>query len=78
MDNEIARKKDITATLFLLVQNRQQRHDWTLIGSGANGLGIQDIVPSTLHIFLWAKDVFNCGLFDLSIPGPTVMFGCKL
>jgi len=31
---------DVTAILFLLVQNRQQTHDWTLIGSGANGLGI--------------------------------------
>ena len=25
----------------LLVQNGQQTHDWTLIGSGANGIGIQ-------------------------------------
>ena len=38
MDNEI----DVTAILFLLVQNSQQTHDWTLIGSGANGLGIQE------------------------------------
>ena len=37
MDNKIDRKKDVTAILFLLVQNRQQTHDWTLIGSGANG-----------------------------------------
>ena len=36
------RKIDVTAILFLLVQSRQQTHDWTLIGSGANGLGIQD------------------------------------
>ena len=42
MDNEIDRKIDVTAILFLLVQNRQQTHDWTLIGSGANGLGIED------------------------------------
>ena len=42
MDNEIDRKTDVTAILFLLVQNKQQRHDWTLIGSGANGLGIQE------------------------------------
>ena len=42
MDNEIDRKIDVTAILFLLVQNRQQTHDWTLIGSGANGLGIQE------------------------------------
>ena len=42
MDNEIDRKIDVTAILFLFVQNRQQTHDWTLIGSGANGLGIQE------------------------------------
>ena len=29
------RKIDVTATLFLLVQNIQQTHDGTLIGSGA-------------------------------------------
>ena len=40
MDNEIDRKIDVTAMLFLLVQNRQQIHDWTLNRSGANGLGI--------------------------------------
>ena len=38
MDNEIDRKIDVTAIQSLLVQNRQQTHDWTLIGSGANGL----------------------------------------
>ena len=43
MDNEIDRKIDVTATLFLLVQNRQQTHDLTLIGSGANGHGIQEV-----------------------------------
>ena len=42
MDNEIDRKIDVTAKLFLLVQNRQQTHDWTLIGSDANELGIQE------------------------------------
>ena len=31
MDNNIDRKIDDTAILFLLVQNRQQTHDWTLI-----------------------------------------------
>ena len=41
MDNEIDWKIDVTAILFLLVQNRHQTHDWTLIGSDANGLGIQ-------------------------------------
>ena len=35
-----------------LVQNRQQTHDWTLIGSGAIGLGIQewDCILKTLCI----------------------------
>ena len=42
MDNEIDRKIDVTAILILLVQNRQQTRDWTLIGSGASGLGIQE------------------------------------
>ena len=32
----------ITAMQFLLVQNRQQTHDWILIGEGANELGIQE------------------------------------
>ena len=40
LDNEIDRKIDVTAILFLLVQNRHQTHGWTLIASGANGLGI--------------------------------------
>ena len=39
--NKIDRKIDVIAILFLLVQNRRQIYDWTLIGSGANGLGIQ-------------------------------------
>ena len=42
MDNEIDRKIDVTAILFLLAQNRQQTHNWTLIGSGSNVLGILD------------------------------------
>ena len=41
LDNEIDRKIDVTAIQYLLVQNRQQIHDWTLIGSGANGIDIQ-------------------------------------
>jgi len=41
LDNELDRKIDVTAILFLLVQNRQQQTpDLTLIGSGAIGLGI--------------------------------------
>ena len=46
LDNEIDRKIDFTAILFLLVQNRQQTHDRTLIGSYANGLGIQEWDPT--------------------------------
>ena len=34
------RKLDVTAMQLILVQNRHQTHDLTLIGSGANGLGI--------------------------------------
>jgi len=37
LDDEIDRKIDVSAKLFLLVQNRQQTHGWTLIGSGGNG-----------------------------------------
>ena len=58
--NEIDRKIDVTAILFLLVQKRQQTHDWTLIGSGANGIGIQvwyGFVP-------YSK---NCGSFEISL-----------
>ena len=36
------RKIDITVLQFLLVQKRHQTHDWSLIGSGANGIGIQE------------------------------------
>ena len=46
MDNEIDRKIHVTAIRFLLVQNRQQTHDLTLIGSDANGLGVQDTIVS--------------------------------
>ena len=40
--DEIDRKIDVTAMQFLLVENRHQSHGWTLIGSGANGLGIHE------------------------------------
>ena len=40
MDDEIDRIIYVTAMQSLFVQNRQQTHDWTLIGSGANGIGI--------------------------------------
>ena len=41
LDKELDRKIYVTAMQFLLVQNRHQTHDWTLIGSGANELSIQ-------------------------------------
>ena len=44
MDDEIDKKIAVTAILFLLVQNRLQTHDWTLIWSGTKGLGIQKCV----------------------------------
>ena len=50
MDNEIDRKIDVTAVLFLVVQNRQQTHDWTLIGSGANGLDIQECYIQSIYL----------------------------
>ena len=69
MDNEIYGKIDVTAIQFLLVQNRQQTHDRTLIGSGANGLGIQewprfkllfiDIVTPTVYQHLVLNNDFN-------------------
>ena len=34
-----------------MVQNRQQTHDWTLIGSGANGLGIQKWIINYEKLF---------------------------
>ena len=48
MDDEIDRKIDVTAMQFLLVQNRHQTHDWTLIGSDANELGILECLQRSL------------------------------
>ena len=59
LSHEMDRKIDVTAIQSLLVQNRQQTHDWTLIGSGANGIVIQVclvllffhfIVPFYIHL----------------------------
>jgi len=50
LDNEIDRKIDVTAILFLLDQNRHQTHDWTLIGSGANGLGKQECAGYLVYL----------------------------
>ena len=58
MDNEIDRKIDVTAKLFLLVQNKQQTHDWTLIGSGANKIDIQESL--TRKKTLWIGGVYCC------------------
>ena len=44
---KIELKIDVTA--IQVVQNRQQTHDWTLIGSGANGLGIQECKSQPTH-----------------------------
>ena len=57
LDNEIDRKIYITAMQFLSVQNRQQTHGWTLIGSVYNGPGILDAFPiySALLIFIWGR-----------------------
>ena len=74
MDNEIDRKIDVTAILFLLVQNRQQTHDWILIGSGANGLGIQECLlansvssqtlkPSSIFYFTKTEENYLNKLF---------------
>ena len=61
LDNEIDRKIDVTAILFLLVENRQQTHNWTLIGSGANGLGIQEC---PMKIYRRGVDFYNYKLVD--------------
>jgi len=57
LDNEIDRKIDVTAILFLLVHNRQQTHDWTLIGSGTNGLSKQEWIFDTLYLKIWHYNV---------------------
>ena len=56
MDNEIDTKIDVTAILFLLVQNRRQTHDWTLIGSGDNGLGIQEWARASCTVYSTITD----------------------
>ena len=42
---------------FLLVQNRHQTLDWTLIGSSANGIGIQ-VRCHVLTVYIW---IFELG-----------------
>ena len=49
------RKIDDTTILFL--QNRQQRHAWTLIGWGANGPGIQEWNESKMPLYRWRVSV---------------------
>ena len=53
------RKIELTAIQFLLVQNRQQTHDWTQIESGTNGLGIQEC-----HSFSIGEDLIACYVQD--------------
>ena len=74
MDNEIDRKIDMTAILFLLVQNRQQTHDWTLIGSGATGVCVmsqhvmsQHVMSQQLLSILPLFFLFNVILYDFAI-----------
>ena len=63
MDNEIDKKIDVTAILFLLVQNRQQTHDWILIGSGYNGLGIQEWSLFEFNNFSFLIDIIDNVIF---------------
>ena len=89
LDKEIDRKIDVTAILFLLVQNRHQTHVWTLIGLGADGLGIQECELHSLFFCfiivlkyknsIYQKDYINPWKF--SIVGDcfhkSVVFRCK-
>ena len=54
---------DVTAIKFLLVQNRQQTHDWTLIGSGSNGIGKKEWY---IYIFILKLTKNTLSLRDLS------------
>ena len=63
INNEIDRKIDVTTIKSLLVQNRQQSHDWTLIGSGANGIGIL-VCGGTHRNYLPKVSVLKCQLFS--------------
>ena len=60
--NWIDRKIDVTDILFLLVQKKQQTHDWILIGSGPNVLGILECTCG--HCF------YNNRLFIFYIKDP--------
>ena len=77
MDNEIDRKIDVTAILFLLIQNRQQTHDWTLMGSGAKGLGIQKCNVEDIVGFLGLKVLKsnNSYMFSWSRNAPVTFVG---
>ena len=66
MDYKKDGKIDVTAMQFLLIPNRQQTHDWILIRSVANGIGIQvwDVflsnkASSTLDFFKLGKEDLN-------------------
>ena len=68
MDNEIDRKLNVTAILFLLVQNRQQTHEWTLIGLDVIELGIleweNNLVKSILRKFHVALNISCQNMLD--------------
>ena len=53
LDDEIDKNIDVTVILFLLVKNRLKTHERTLIGSGANGRGIQT------NFLIFLSDVLN-------------------
>ena len=70
----IDRKIDVIAVQFLLVQNRHQTHDWTLIGSGAKGHGILEwivlyVFSKSMKIYLiWtSKDKINSKMYILPL-----------
>ena len=65
MDSKI----DVTAILFILVQNRHQTHDCTLIGSGDNGHGIQERNKQTER-----EHLFGCNSHELREGFWTVKF----
>ena len=53
----------VTAILFLFVQNRHQTHDWTLIGSSANGFINRDSLKITTTVLLSLKKFVHYNSF---------------
>ena len=48
----IDRKIDVTAMQFLLVQNKHQTHDWTLIGSDANEIALKGTIVTRTILYV--------------------------